>query len=65
MIAGVTLAAALGAAIGVLRMFASYYLDMVSGATIVLVGTAVFAVDWLLSPGTGKKPAVRPSPPGG
>ena len=48
------LATALGAAIGVLGMFASYYLDMASGATIVLVGTGVFAVAWLLSTGTGK-----------
>jgi manganese/iron transport system permease protein len=59
------LATALGAAIGVLGMFASYYLDMASGATIVLVGTGVFAVVWLLSTGIGKKPAVCPSPPAG
>ena len=59
------LATALGAAIGVLGMFASYYLDMASGATIVLVGTGVFAVAWLLSIGTGKERAVRPSPPRG
>lgn len=59
------LATALGAAIGVLGMFASYYLDMASGATIVLVGTGVFAVAWLLSTGTANEPAVRPSPPGG
>jgi ABC-type Mn2+/Zn2+ transport system permease subunit len=57
------LATALGAAIGVLGMFASYYLDMAFGATIVLVGTGVFAVAWLLSTGTGKVRAVRPSPP--
>ena len=59
------LATALGGAIGVLGMFASYYLDMASGATIVLVGTGVFAVAWLLSTGTGKVRAVRPSPPAG
>jgi ABC-type Mn2+/Zn2+ transport system permease subunit len=59
------LATALGAAIGVLGMFASYYLDMASSATIVLVGTRVFAVSWLLSTGTGQERAVRPSPPGG
>jgi ABC-type Mn2+/Zn2+ transport system permease subunit len=59
------LATALGAAIGVLGMFASYYLDMASGATIVLVGTGVFTVAWLLSTGTAKEPAVRPSPPAG
>ena len=43
------LATVLGAAIGVLGMFASYYLDMASGATIVLVGTAVFTLVWSLS----------------
>jgi manganese/iron transport system permease protein/iron/zinc/copper transport system permease protein len=59
------LATALGAAIGVLGMFASYYLDMASGATIVLVGTGAFAVVWLLSTRMGKKPAVCPSPPAG
>jgi manganese/iron transport system permease protein len=59
------LATALGAAIGVLGMFASYYLDMASGATIVLVGTGVFTVAWLLSTGTAKVRAVRPSPPAG
>jgi ABC-type Mn2+/Zn2+ transport system permease subunit len=59
------LATALGAAIGVLGMFASYYLDMASGATIVLVGTGAFGVVWLLSTRMGKKPAVCPSPPAG
>ena len=43
------LATGLGAAIGILGMFASYYLDMASGATIVLVGTGVFTLAWLLS----------------
>lgn len=43
------LATVLGAAIGGLGMFASYYLDMASGATIVLVGTAVFTLVWFLS----------------
>lgn len=43
------LATVLGAAIGVLGMFASYYLDMASGATIVLVGTGVFTLVWSLS----------------
>jgi ABC-type Mn2+/Zn2+ transport system permease subunit len=59
------LATVLGAAIGVLGMFASYYLDMAPSATIVLVGTGVFAVAWLLRTGTGKEPAARSSPPGG
>ena len=43
------LATGLGAAIGMLGMFASYHLDMASGATIVLVGTGVFTLAWLLS----------------
>jgi ABC-type Mn2+/Zn2+ transport system permease subunit len=32
-------------------MYASYYLDLASGAAIVLVGTAVFLGVWLLSAG--------------
>jgi ABC-type Mn2+/Zn2+ transport system permease subunit len=55
------LATTLGAAIGVLGMFASYYLDMASGATIVLVGTGVFALAWLLSADTWKRRAVGTS----
>jgi ABC-type Mn2+/Zn2+ transport system permease subunit len=47
-------ATALGAAIGVLGMFASYYLAMASGAMIVLVGTGVFALAWLLNTDTWK-----------
>lgn len=43
------LASALGAGIGALGMYASYYLDMASGATIVLVGTGVFFTAWLIS----------------
>jgi ABC-type Mn2+/Zn2+ transport system permease subunit len=43
------LATILGAATGMLGMFASYYLDMASGAMIVLVGTGVFTLVWLLS----------------
>jgi manganese/iron transport system permease protein/iron/zinc/copper transport system permease protein len=38
------LASALGAGMGVLGMFASYYFDMASGATIVLVGAGVFVI---------------------
>jgi ABC-type Mn2+/Zn2+ transport system permease subunit len=30
-------------------MYASYYLDLASGATIVLIGTAIFLVAWLIS----------------
>jgi ABC-type Mn2+/Zn2+ transport system permease subunit len=43
------LASALGAGVSVLGMYASYYLDLASGATIVLIGTALFLVAWLLS----------------
>jgi manganese/iron transport system permease protein/iron/zinc/copper transport system permease protein len=46
------LASALGAGVSVLGMYASYYLDLASGATIVLFGTAVFLVAWLISMGT-------------
>jgi ABC-type Mn2+/Zn2+ transport system permease subunit len=43
------LASALGAGVSVLGMYASYYLDLASGATIVLFGTALFLLAWLLS----------------
>jgi ABC-type Mn2+/Zn2+ transport system permease subunit len=32
-------------------MYASYYLDLASGASIVLIGTAMFLVAWLISIG--------------
>jgi ABC-type Mn2+/Zn2+ transport system permease subunit len=43
------LASALGAAMSLLGMYTSYYLNLASGATIVLVGTGIFAVAWLIS----------------
>jgi ABC-type Mn2+/Zn2+ transport system permease subunit len=43
------LASLLGAGVSVLGMYASYYLDLASGATIVLIGTAIFLVAWLMS----------------
>jgi ABC-type Mn2+/Zn2+ transport system permease subunit len=43
------LASALGAGVSVLGMYASYYLDLASGATIVLFGTALFLLAWLIS----------------
>jgi ABC-type Mn2+/Zn2+ transport system permease subunit len=43
------LASALGASMSLVGMYASYYLDLASGATIVLVGTGIFAVAWLIS----------------
>jgi ABC-type Mn2+/Zn2+ transport system permease subunit len=42
-------ASALGAGVSVLGMYASYYLDLASGATIVLFGTALFLLAWLIS----------------
>jgi manganese/iron transport system permease protein/iron/zinc/copper transport system permease protein len=43
------LASLIGAGVSVLGMYASYYLDLASGASIVLVGTVMFLVAWLLS----------------
>lgn len=43
------LASLIGAGVSVLGMYASYHLDLASGATIVLIGTAVFLVAWLIS----------------
>jgi ABC-type Mn2+/Zn2+ transport system permease subunit len=45
------LASLLGGGVSVLGMYASYYLDLASGATIVLIGTAFFLAAWLLSAG--------------
>ena len=42
-------ASALGATMGALGMYASYYLNLASGATIVLVGTAIFLLAWVIS----------------
>jgi ABC-type Mn2+/Zn2+ transport system permease subunit len=35
--------------VSVLGMYASYYLDLASGAIIVLFGTALFLMAWLIS----------------
>jgi ABC-type Mn2+/Zn2+ transport system permease subunit len=43
------LASLMGAGVSVLGMYASYYLDLASGASIVLIGTLIFLVAWLLS----------------
>jgi ABC-type Mn2+/Zn2+ transport system permease subunit len=43
------LAGLMGAGVSVLGMYASYYLDLASGASIVLIGTVIFLVAWLLS----------------
>jgi manganese/iron transport system permease protein len=45
------LASLIGAGVSVLGMFASYYLDLASGASIVLIGTAIFLIAWLISIG--------------
>jgi ABC-type Mn2+/Zn2+ transport system permease subunit len=45
------LASLLGAGVSVLGLYASYYLDLASGATIVLIGTAIFLAAWLISAG--------------
>jgi ABC-type Mn2+/Zn2+ transport system permease subunit len=45
------LASLIGAGVSVLGMYASYYLDLASGASIVLIGTAIFLVTWLISTG--------------
>jgi manganese/iron transport system permease protein/iron/zinc/copper transport system permease protein len=43
------LASALGAGVSVSGMYASYYLDLSSGATIVLVGTVIFLMAWVVT----------------
>jgi ABC-type Mn2+/Zn2+ transport system permease subunit len=49
----VTLAAAIGAASGVVGLLASYYLGVASGASVVLIATALFALAFLFAPGSG------------
>jgi ABC-type Mn2+/Zn2+ transport system permease subunit len=45
------LASLIGGGVSVLGIYASYYLDLASGATIVLIGTTIFLVTWLISTG--------------
>ena len=47
------LAAAFGAASSLIGLYASYYLNVVSGAAIVLTATAFFLIAFLLAPGRG------------
>jgi ABC-type Mn2+/Zn2+ transport system permease subunit len=47
------LAAVFGAASSVIGLYASYYLNVVSGAAIVLTATAFFLIAFLLAPGRG------------
>jgi len=46
-------AAAIGAISGIVGVYASYYLDIVSGPTVVLVATIAFGVAFLFAPGRG------------
>ncbi len=47
------LAALFGALSGIIGLYASYYLDVVSGAAIVLTSTAFFLLAFLFAPGRG------------
>jgi manganese/iron transport system permease protein/iron/zinc/copper transport system permease protein len=42
------LASGIGAGVSLLGMYASYHLDLASGATIVLTGTGIFLIAWLI-----------------
>lgn len=46
-------AAAIGAISGIVGVYASYYLDIASGPTVVLVATIAFGVAFLFAPGRG------------
>ncbi len=49
----VALSATIGAASGVIGLYASYHLAIASGASVVLVATALFAVVYLFAPKSG------------
>lgn len=49
----ILLSATIGAASGVVGLYASYHLAIASGASVVLVATAVFAVVYLFAPRSG------------
>jgi ABC-type Mn2+/Zn2+ transport system permease subunit len=49
----VALSASIGAVSGVVGLYASYHLAIASGASVVLVATAIFAVVYLFAPKTG------------
>jgi ABC-type Mn2+/Zn2+ transport system permease subunit len=46
-------AAAIGAFSGIAGLYASFYLNMASGAAVVLVATLIFALVFLFAPGRG------------
>ena len=51
--ATIALAALLGAGSGVVGLYLSYHVGIASGASVVLVATALFALAYLFAPGTG------------
>jgi manganese/iron transport system permease protein/iron/zinc/copper transport system permease protein len=53
----IVLSTLIGSAAGIVGMYASYWLDVSSGATIVLLEAGVFAACLLLTPATGRRPA--------
>jgi ABC-type Mn2+/Zn2+ transport system permease subunit len=59
----IVLATLIGATTAVVGLYLSYWLDVASGATIVLVQTSVFLVALLLSPRSGllRRPRAAPS----
>jgi manganese/iron transport system permease protein/iron/zinc/copper transport system permease protein len=57
------LSAALGAGAGAAGMFLSYWLDISSGATIVLLEAAIFVVVFAASAIGGRRQAWAPAPP--
>jgi manganese/iron transport system permease protein len=62
----VALAVAIGIGTSVLGLYVSYWLDVATGATIVLVQTALFLAALALGPRTGllsrRRPSVAASP---
>ena len=57
------IAATIGALSSVVGLYASYYLNVASGAAIVLVATGAFVLTYLFAPGRGLVSRTRPLPP--
>jgi manganese/iron transport system permease protein len=57
------IAALIGALSSVVGLYLSFYLNIASGAAVVLVTTAVFVVAYLLAPGRGVLSRTRPTSP--
>ncbi|MGF1506967.1 MAG: metal ABC transporter permease, partial [Anaerolineae bacterium] len=51
--------AVIGVTAGVVGMYASYYLDIASGAAVVLAATLIFVVVFIFAPGRGLLAAKR------